>query len=116
MERNLIYLNNCAVLPNGKNNSFLMQEARWLTEHFERTFVVSHTGFSNLNRDGVELPLARTGLDKLRPFIWTTQSGQLPRRSYAEGKVKAVAVWNEYPVRVSRRHRRPAAQRSRRQP
>ena len=29
-------------------------------------------------------------------------------RSYAEGKVKSVAVWNEYPVRVSRRHRRPA--------
>lgn len=69
MERNLIYLNNCAVLPNGKNNSFLMQEARWLTEHFERTFVVSHTGFSNLNRDGVELPLARTGLDKLRAWL-----------------------------------------------
>ena len=52
--------------------------------------------------------IVENGLDKLRPFIWTTQSGQLPRRSYAEGKVKAVAVWNEYPVRVSRRHRRPA--------
>lgn len=40
-----------------------------VTEHFERTFVVSHTGFSNLNRDGVELPLARTGLDKLRAWL-----------------------------------------------
>ena len=45
MERNLIYLNNCAVLPGGKVNSFLMQEVKWLTGHFERAFVVSHSGF-----------------------------------------------------------------------
>ena len=69
MERNLIYLNNCAVLPGGKVNSFLMQEAKWLTGHFERAFVVSHSGFGSLNRDGVELPLARTGLDKLRAWL-----------------------------------------------
>ena len=47
MERNLIYLNNCAVLPGGKVNSFLMQEAKWLTGHFERAFVVSHSGFGS---------------------------------------------------------------------
>ena len=69
MERNLIYLNNCAVLPGGKVNSFLMQEVKWLTGHFERAFVVSHSGFGSLNRDGVELPLARTGLDKLRAWL-----------------------------------------------
>lgn len=34
MERNLIYLNNCAVLPGGKVNSFLMQEVKWAHRSF----------------------------------------------------------------------------------
>lgn len=47
--------------------------------------------------------IVANGLNRLRPFVWTMQPGQPPRRSYADGRNETGAVWNECPVRISRR-------------
>ena len=49
--------------------------------------------------------IVTNGLDKLRPFVWTMQSGRMPCRCYADGDNETSAVRNEYPVRISRRRR-----------
>ena len=48
MPGTLIYLSNCAISADGRQNPFMMQELPWLMAHFDRVMMVSYYGVRTL--------------------------------------------------------------------
>ena len=91
MPGTLIYLSNCAISADGRQNPFMMPELPWLMAHFDRVMMVSYYG-------------VRTLMDKyaghhngsLGQFGWTGGSGTWAESDPSEG-VSIVYMHNLQP-------------------
>ena len=68
MPGTLIYLSNCAISADGRQNPFMMQELPWLMAHFDRVMMVSYYGVRTLmpGDERGERPLASPSGDFAR--------------------------------------------------
>ena len=75
MPGTLIYLSNCAISADGRQNPFMMQELPWLMAHFDRVMMVSYYGVRTLmpgdERGERPFTAVRPGLAGLRALLKT---------------------------------------------
>ena len=75
MSGTLIYLSNCAISADGRQNPFMMQELPWLMAHFDRVMMVSYYGVRTLlpgdERGERPFTAVRPGLAGLRAVLKT---------------------------------------------
>lgn len=93
MPRTLIYFSSCAIHKDGQPDPFMMQEAPWLIDHFEKVHMVSHYGVAALTAEGVGFPLIRLGMAWLRACVITPFSGDMwheVRRMHREQRLTPI--------------------------
>ena len=75
MSGTLIYLSNCAISADGRQNPFMMQELPWLMSHFDRVMMVSYYGVRTMmpgdERGERPFTAVRPGLAGLRALLKT---------------------------------------------
>lgn len=73
MPGTLIYLSNCAINADGRQNPFMMQELPWLMAHFDKVMMVSYHGVRTMapgdERGEVPFTAVRPGLAGLRAWF-----------------------------------------------